>query len=115
MSKGPNRAAVELADIKAKAQVHITVIRKVSVVACVLAAALPIWMLQGVIQPLAGKTTIINAAIPIKVVLSASIVVNIAQGIIFSVRHKSFKDVRRQKDLLEQQRGLETNLEFDVG
>lgn len=114
MAKGTTRADVELARIQARAQVHLALIRRGSSICLALATALPILALQGVIHPLAGRTTIISADLPIKLVLSVSVVANIAQGVVYVFRDRSLKILRREKDLLEARQGLDAKLEFDV-
>lgn len=88
-----------------------TLTRGGSAALCIAASALPLWMIQGIIEPLAGKTTVINAGIPLKVSIGASLVVNLAQYIRGTGRKRTIKRLRGRIDEFEQQFNLSTELD----
>jgi hypothetical protein len=114
MAKGATRWDVELVRAQTRGQALLIATSRGAWVLCIAATALPIWMMQGVIEPLAGKTTSIEANLPITLVMSASIVFNIAQAAINFVRRKSFRELRGQKDALEDKLGLEAGVEIQA-
>lgn len=114
MAKGPTRWDVELVRTQMRGQALLVATTRGAWVLCIAATALPIWMMQGVIEPLAGKTTNIEANLPITLVMSASVVFNVAQAVFSLVRRKSFRLLRSEKDTLEEKLGLESDVVVNV-
>lgn len=67
------------------------------------ASALPLWMVQGIIEPLAGKTTEINATLIASVGVSVSIAVNVAQGMLGQSRKHELRRLRKRVEQFEPQ------------
>ncbi len=114
MARGANKWDVELVRARTRGRALMTVTSRASYALCIAATALPIWMMQGVIKPLAGKTTEIVANVPITLIMSASIFINLTQGIAHLIRKRSFKELRHEKDILEAKLGLEARVELEA-
>jgi hypothetical protein len=67
------QADIELAKIHAAAERNRMVGQGVRGALIVMSFAIPIWAMQGLVEPLAGKTTIVKASIVVSISLTASI------------------------------------------
>jgi hypothetical protein len=67
------------------------------------ASAVPIWALQGVIEPLAGKTTQVNANVVISISVAVSIMINVAQAALARSRQSELRRLRARVSQLEPQ------------
>lgn len=76
-------------------------------VGCTLATALPLWMLQGIVKPIAGHTTVIQANLALGVGAGVSISFNVGQLVLAWTRRKTIKRLRDEKDQQESSAGIE--------
>jgi hypothetical protein len=76
-------------------------------VGCTLATALPLWMLQGIVKPIAGHTTIIQANLALGLGAGVSISLNIGQVALAWNRRRTIKRLRDEKDQHEAAVGIE--------
>jgi hypothetical protein len=76
-----------------------------TIIFCILASALPLWVLQDLIRPLAGKRTVVSVSIVATVSLAASLVVNGIQAV----------TLRRRKQELQRQRETISDREHRLG
>jgi hypothetical protein len=76
-------------------------------IGCTLATALPLWMLQGIVKPIAGHTTIIQASVALGVGAGVSISLNVGQLILARTRRDTIKRLRTEKDQQEAAVGIE--------
>lgn len=67
---------------------------------------IPLTAVQGIIEPLAGRETIINANIFVSVGVSVSIAINVGQAVVSSSRKKRLEEARDRTDYLEQRLGI---------
>jgi hypothetical protein len=67
---------VALGEVHRKAARELAIIRAASIVLGIAASALPIYALKGLVEPLAGKSTIVDVDVVVSVSLAASLVVN---------------------------------------
>jgi hypothetical protein len=100
-----NKWDLEIAKVENKTALWQVFAYGVVVALCVAASALPLWMMHGIIQPLAGKTTNVSLNVPISIGLGLSVVVNIGQHI----------KGRSRKSELKRQRERAEKYEVDLG
>lgn len=98
VAKTTNKWDFEIAKIQSKMEFWRIVAYGGVMVACIVASALPLWMIHGIIQPLAGKKTEVDLSVPVTFALSVSVVVNIAQHL----KGRSRKtEIQRQRERAE--------------
>jgi hypothetical protein len=81
--------------------------KAVTWIGCTLSTALPIWMLQGIVKPIAGHTTVIQASVVLGVGAGVSISLNIGQLVLAWTRRNTIKRLRKEKDQQEAAVGIE--------
>jgi hypothetical protein len=108
--KGTTKWDVEYLRALNQGQVRLMATKNASYALCIAATGVPIWTMQGIVHQVAGKTTQIEANIPLSIVISVSIVVNVAQLIRSFIRKRSLEELRQGKDVLEAQLGLGSQL-----
>jgi len=92
--------------MEGKTDVLRTLVYGVVVALCIAAAALPLWMMHGVIQPLAGKDTTVSLNVPITIGLGISVVVNLAQHVKGRSRKAEIKRQRKRAERYEERLGV---------
>jgi hypothetical protein len=107
MAEGPSEWDVELVRAQTRGAALLMLTRRGSVALCIAALALPVWMMQGVVDPLAGKTTHVLANVPITFVMSVSLIGNLAQFMLFEIQRRSTNYAK------DQNRALTRKLEVD--
>jgi cobalamin biosynthesis protein CobD/CbiB len=83
-----------LAEVHRKAEKESTIWRGLMRALAILATAAPIWAFQEVVDPLAGRETIVQVNVVLSVTIALSLVVNVAQQ----------AKIRSQRDELKRQR-----------
>ncbi len=73
---------------------------------CIVASALPLWMMHGIIQPLAGKKTEVDLNVPVSIALGLSFVVNVGQHIKGRSRKAEIKRQRARAEKHEWAAGI---------
>jgi hypothetical protein len=95
-----------MARVRARADVWRTLTKGLAIATVVAAAALPLWMIQKIIEPLAGKSTLVRADVPLKIGIAISLGFNLLQVIQGSVRKRTIKRQREQLDKAEIEFGV---------
>jgi hypothetical protein len=80
-NKTTNKWDYEIAKMKGAVDLWRIVAYGGVIALCIGASALPLWMMHGIIQPLAGKKTEVDLSVPISIALGLSVVVNVGQHI----------------------------------
>jgi hypothetical protein len=101
VSKGPNKWDVEMQRLLNRREVGRIRAYGLVVALCIAASALPLWMVQGIVRPLAGKTTHIDASIAISVAITISVVVNGLQWLKDRSQKRELRRLRRRAEELE--------------
>jgi hypothetical protein len=101
-SRPPNKHDVELRRLDVRGDVAKVFAYGVVVAVCLAASALPLLVIVHIIQPLAGKKTIINANLLISVSISASVAIN---GIQWIKGWSRKQEVRRLRALNQEYEG----------
>jgi hypothetical protein len=76
-------------------------------IGCTLAVSLPIFALKGIVEPIAGHTTVINASLALGTVAGVSITLNLGQAILWLTRRKTIQRLRSEKDQEDAALGIE--------
>lgn len=103
-TREPGKREIELAKIRSRAETAQIVARGVVYVFCILSCAVPLLALSQVVEPLAGKETVVNANIVISISLMLSVAVNGLQ----------YAKGRSRKGEIERLRAREADLEKHV-
>ena len=74
---------------------------------CIVASAPPLLIIRGMVEPLAGKTTVVDVSIVLKVSAAASLALNGFQWLKGSSRKRELKRARDRVTQLEKAAGLE--------
>lgn len=108
----PTKREIELARARADiAQANASVERwrylgpAVQGATLICSCAVPLAVLRLVIDPLAGKTTIVNANIVISITVALSVAINVGQYVKSSSQRAEMKRMRERLDQLEGQSG----------
>lgn len=104
----PTKNQIELQKLENQLQVRLRLVHGLNLVLTLLASALPLYMLKEVIEPLAGKETVVDANIVMSVTFTFSVAVNIAQYAKSSSRKRRLKEARARTDELESKLGVLT-------
>ena len=104
--KGTNKWDFEIAKIESKTDLWRTLVYGVGLALCIAAAALPLWMMHGIIEPLAGKKTEVSLNLPITIGLGLSVVVNFAQLIKGRSRKAEIQRARKRAERYEAKAGV---------
>lgn len=105
-AKTTNKWDFEIAKIQSKTELWRVVAYGGVVVACLATSALPLWMIHGIIQPLAGKKTEVDLSVPVTFALGLSIVVNLGQHIKGRSRRAEIKRQRERAERHEWEAGI---------
>lgn len=95
------RHRVEEAKVARSLQLGTYVARGVMVGLWLLAASVPLWALKGVVEPLSGKTTVVQANIVVSVTLALSVGLHGLQYAKAQSRKKRIKELRQRVKELE--------------
>jgi hypothetical protein len=104
--KATNKWDFEIAKMQGKTDVLRTLVYGIIVALCIAAAALPLWMMHGIIQPLAGKKTEVSLNLPITIALGISVVANLAQHVKGRSRRGELKRQRERAEKYEVDLGV---------
>lgn len=104
--KSTNKWDFEIAKVESKADLWRVVAYGVVAALCIAASALPLWMMHGIIQPLAGKSTTVSLSVPITVGLGLSVVANLGQHIKGRSRKSELKRLRERAEKYEAELGV---------
>jgi hypothetical protein len=105
-SRSSNKWDLEIAKVRSKMDVWRIVAYGVVIALGIAASALPLWMMHGIIQPLAGKKTEVDLNLPITIALGFSVVFNLAQHVKGRSRKGEIKRLRRRADKYEAEQGI---------
>lgn len=95
------KANVELAKVHLRLERWRHLGRTITGAGWIIACAVPIWAFQGVIEPLAGNTTRVNANIIFSATVAVSVVVNVGQLIKLLSQKSEIKRLRARVTDLE--------------
>lgn len=99
--KSTTKHDVALAEVQRKASREAILARGMVFAVVVAAATLPINALQGIIEPLAGQTTVVNVNVVLGATVAISVVVNLFQFMKGSSQRRSLKRLRDRVTELE--------------
>jgi hypothetical protein len=88
---------VALAEVHGKWTRNVALARGFIVVLGIAASALPLWALQGIVEPLAGHTTKVDVNIVVSIALSLSVVIN---GLQYVKGRSRRSELQRQRERL---------------
>jgi hypothetical protein len=94
-------AQVEVARFDYRLKLWIQILRVAQPVGCVLAATLPLWMVERIVHDLAGKTTTANVKLGFSLTITASLMVNGLQYLQGRSRRNEIKRLRGRVERLE--------------
>jgi hypothetical protein len=100
-SRATNKHDVEIARLRSHGETLRALANRGGWALVVAASALPVWMLHGVVQPLAGRNTHVDASFVISLTVVVSVVVNVAQGALAFSRQSELRRLRRRISDLE--------------
>ena len=104
--KSTNKWDLEIAKVQSKVELQRVAAYGVVVALCIAASALPLWMMHGIIQPLAGKHTEVSLNIPVTIAFGVSVVANLAQHAKGRSRKAELKRHRKRAEKYEAELGV---------
>jgi type IV secretory pathway TrbD component len=96
--KSPTKHDVALAEIARKARREAILFRGLVAVAVILALYLPISALQGIVEPLAGKTTKVDVNVVVSIAVALSLALN---GFQYLKGRSRRNELKRQRDRIK--------------
>lgn len=109
--RAPSKADVELAEVHEKAELWHSVIHGTTIIAAIAALAVPLLIVKGIVEPFAGRTTVLHANVALGCACGMSVLMNIAQFVRGSFRKRTIKRTRKRTDELELRLGIGTDAE----
>lgn len=106
--KQPNKHAVDLARVEGRYAVYRNLSRGFARAVYIAAYGVPIWALREWIDPIAGRTTVVDGHLALSIgapAFAASVVINVAL----------FSKTRSQRRRLKKQRERTERIEADLG
>jgi hypothetical protein len=103
----PTKNHIELQKLQNQLQVRLGLVEAAKIVGAILAVAVALLALGSVVDPLAGRRTVVDASLVFPVGFALSVAVNVGQGVKGASRKRRLKEARRRADELEQRLGIE--------
>lgn len=107
--KQPNKHAVDLARVEARYEIYRNISRGFARAIYIAAYGVPIWALHNWIEPIAGRTTVVDGDLALSIggpALAVSVVINVA------LVAKTRSQKRRLKDQRARTEGIEASLGY---
>jgi hypothetical protein len=99
--KSPNKWDVEMERLRGRREIRRILAYGGVAALCIMATALPLWMVQGIIKPLAGHRTVVDANLVISIGVAVSLVVNGLQWLKDLSQKRELKRLRKRAEELE--------------
>jgi len=107
--RAPNKHDVELRRLDVRLKVGRAAINGTVAILCIAALALPILAIHEIIQPLAGKTTVVRVNVALSIVVSISVVLNGLQYVKGKSQRAELKRLREEIKMLERRLGISSD------